>query len=54
MAQKRSVSSVKMNYRSVKKVKVDLNIKAEAVLQNKKRANDVFDIFEVLEVNLHT
>lgn len=54
VSKKRSVSSVKTNHQSVKKVKVDLNIKAEAVLQSKKRANDVFDILEALEVNVHT
>lgn len=54
VSKKCGVSSVKTNQRSVKRLKVDLDGKVEDVLHSKKRANDVFDIFELLEVNLCT
>lgn len=36
---------------SGKRAKIDLNTKVKDVLQDKKNANDVFDILELLEVN---
>lgn len=50
VVKKRNVSSAKTSQQSVKKAKVDLNSKVDEILQSKKRANDVFDVLEVLEV----
>lgn len=54
VAKKRNVSSAKTSQQSVKKAKVDLNTKVDEILQSKKRANDVFDVLEALEVKWHS
>lgn len=53
-AKKRNVSSSKTTKQSVKKAKTDLNGKVESILESRKHANDVFDILEVLEVNIRS
>lgn len=50
-ARKRHVSSAAAEQKE-KRVKIDLNNKVEKILQSKKHANEVFDIFEVLQVKL--
>lgn len=52
VSKKCGVSLVKTNQNRVKRLKIDLDGKVEDVLHSKKRANDVFDIFELLEVNV--
>nr|XP_046231590.1 nucleolar complex protein 4 homolog isoform X2 [Scatophagus argus] len=49
VSKKRNVISAKTIQQSAKRAKIDLNSKVDSILENKKRANDVFDIFEVLE-----
>lgn len=48
-SRKRHVSSAAAE-QDEKRVKIDLNDKVEKILQSKKHANAVFDIFEVLQV----
>lgn len=50
-SRKRHVSSAAAEQKE-KRVKIDLNNKVEKILQSKKHANEVFDIFEVLQVKL--
>lgn len=53
-AKKRNVSSTKTAEQSAKTAKRDLNSKVESVLENRKHANDIFDILEFLQVNKST
>uniref|UniRef100_A0A3B4ZM38 Nucleolar complex associated 4 homolog n=1 Tax=Stegastes partitus TaxID=144197 RepID=A0A3B4ZM38_9TELE len=48
-AKRRNVSSVKTTEQSVKTAKIDLNSTVERILESRKNANDVFDIFEILQ-----
>ncbi|KAM9841418.1 nucleolar complex protein 4 homolog [Aulostomus maculatus] len=48
-AKKRNVSLVKTTEQSVKTAKIDLNSKVEKILESRKHANDVFDIFEFVQ-----
>lgn len=51
-AKKRNVIAAKTPEQSGKRAKIDLNTKVENVLESRKNANDVFDILEILEVNI--
>ncbi|XP_022071545.1 nucleolar complex protein 4 homolog [Acanthochromis polyacanthus] len=48
-AKKRNVSSGKSTEQGVKTAKIDLNSTVERILESRKNANDVFDIFEFLQ-----
>ncbi|XP_069019332.1 nucleolar complex protein 4 homolog [Embiotoca jacksoni] len=48
-AKRRNVSSGKTPEQSVKTAKIDLNSNVERILESRKRANDVFDILELLQ-----
>ena len=48
-SKKRGVNS-RANMRNVKRPKIGLTDRVEVILESRKHANDVFDIFEVLEV----
>lgn len=50
VSRKRHVSSAAPEQQTEKRVKIDLNNKVVTILQSKKHANAVFDIFEVLQV----
>ena len=50
---KRNVSSAKTTETTAKTAKIDLNTKVEGILESRKNANDVFDILEFLQVNIH-
>lgn len=52
VSRKRHVSSAAPEQQAEKRVKIDLNNKVVTILQSKKHANAVFDIFEVLQVKL--
>lgn len=51
---KRNVSSGKAAEVAVKSAKVDLDGKVDGVLRSRKRANDVFDVLELLQVGNET
>lgn len=51
-ARKRNVSLGKTSDERVKVAKINLNSKVGSILQNRKHANDVFDILEFLQVNI--
>lgn len=54
VSKKRNVSSAKAKQQIVKKAKIDLSSKVDGIIQSRKQANDIFDLFCALEVSSHT